>query len=367
MPKSGKNNQFSDPVILDFMETNRTSLSDLSLNERCTKFLKEIEVFKTKLSQFDNIIIKEADKKLEETFFKLLDEFFFKANQFESDVKNPILIKNIKKVFLTLVQPFMKQSVFATQGYIKPKGYPGDFQIVEAMYNNITCSKNFGLLLDKYFLQNDYVQAVRDRKNIMKKLLKDFIVSNDKSHIKILNLACGSCREIRELFKEGFNTKKNIVLNLVDQEKGALDFANSEIGIYPSNWKIMFVQENILNFLNGGKSMEKCFQKQDFIYSIGLADYLPDSILGPIIKHSFEILEKEGELVIAHKNVREFISSISDWGADWKFIPRTSEEFLKLIETYLSEVEFNVKVFFESKRRLFFVTLRNSTQTDISK
>ncbi len=344
-------------IFLKFIKENTDLIKKNNCQEECDKIIKNIKMLKSQLIDIRKVSFYKKEKNIENRVFKILDNFFYEAEIAQSKIKNSVLITKLKHIFRSSIDEFLVQSRLIRRGYFKPRGYPGDYQIIEAMYNDKPISKNIGFLLDKYFLQSSYVQAVRDRKDKMKDILKQFINRTEPSNIKILNLACGSCREIRELFNEGFSTKKRISLILLDQDRQALNFAKKEIGNLPANWDLNFLQENILNFFKNKKYMLEKFGFQDLIYSIGLADYLPDSVLGPLALHSFRLLSNHGELIIAHKNIRPFPSSVSDWGADWKFIPRTANGLKQLIKKYIVRTRFFQQIFFISKKRIYFLIL----------
>jgi extracellular factor (EF) 3-hydroxypalmitic acid methyl ester biosynthesis protein len=344
-------------ITKEFFKKNKDLIDGLKCGKEIKWFLEETKNLSKKISLFYHQT-KTLDVESEEKLFAALDLFFEKAEVLEKKIKNPQVIKGLKSFFREETKCFSKQSFFLHHSLLKPKGYPGDYQIIEAMYDNVPISTKFGGVLDKYFLRNDYVQAVRDRKDEMKRLLKDFIENSETKSIKILNLACGSCREIRELFINDLMTTKKVILKLVDQEKDALIFARDKLSLIPNNWKINFIQENILNFNNDGCYMKKVLGSQNLIYSIGLADYLPNSVLGPLIRRSFNLLDNNGIIIIAHKNTRFFTSPISDWGADWSFIQRNEKELCKIINMYLPKKRFIARVHFYKMKRIFFVEIQ---------
>ncbi len=215
------------------------------------KILEEIQFVK---EQVENICNNNSLKNIQmaqDKLFDALDMFLKNVKHLEPGIKNDILLPRLKQFFRDSIGGHLFKSRYFRRGYTKPKGYPGDYQIIEAMYNNNPISKGVGYLFDKYFLQVDYVRAVRDRKDSMKGFLKRFIYDYPVKEIKILNIACGSCREIRELIVEGSLRRQKISFNLIDQDKGALNFAKKEIAalIYSQRLKFNFFQYNVNKFV----------------------------------------------------------------------------------------------------------------------
>jgi hypothetical protein len=97
------------------------------------------------------------------------------------------------------------------------------------------------------------------------------------------------------------------------------------------------------------------FGKQDLIYSIGLVDYVPDSILGDMIKFCFELLNENGILIMAHKNIKVRKNIGSDWACDWNFYPRNENDVKSIVEKSLLEKRFKIKVIHERTKHIFFI------------
>ncbi len=290
------------------------------------KLLKEIDI----LINFIEKNYEEFNVKISENVFnKHFDNFFKKVSIYNSF--NSFLLKKIKKLFRKLLFKYIKGSKYFYYGLTKPKGYPGDFKIIEAIYNNkISSTKGLDNLLDAYFMRDSYVQVVRDRKTWTREYLKKYISKSSKNEIRILNLACGSCRDIRELESDFHPQKKQKVqFDFIDQDLETINWSKKRLKNKES-FVHYFKRSDVLKYV---LSFSKNYQRKsyDLIYSIGLIDYLPDSYLGPMIKNSLKLLKPQGVLLLAHKNSRKVYAAVADWMCDWRFIPRTKEEVRKLI------------------------------------
>ena len=358
MKKTGKQKFSRDKKITALMEENNNLIKNVSLKKKYIKFLAQIEKLKVNLSKVNSMINITSDTEIQSKLEKYFNIFFHHVEEFESEIKDEKVINNSKFFFRFLTKKYLFQSKFLKYSFLKPRGYPGDYEIIEKMYNQKPISSKLGFYLDNYFAKTDYVQAVRDRKNKMKIILCKFINNfpKDLTCIRILNLACGSCREIRELVSESFLTNRQIIFTLVDQEVDALKFASKKLCKPPTNFKFAFIKSDILQFfrnLVGSKEIPK----QDLIYSIGLADYLPNSVLIPMVRHSYNLLTKNGCFVIAHKNICEYPSLVSDWSANWKFIPRTKDDLKNLIMTALGDKDYKINFIMEKSKHIFFFIL----------
>ena len=95
--------------------------------------------------------------------------------------------------------PYFMRSRFAERAYYKPKGYAGDFQMMEMIYTNRPQGDGrLGGLVDQWCLNTSAARAVRGRRSLLKKLLEQEagLLASRQQTMRILNLACGSCREL---------------------------------------------------------------------------------------------------------------------------------------------------------------------------
>lgn len=325
-------------------------------------FMKDVKVYSEKLNKLEreietgNSSLNEANR----IFSSLTNGIIRRAEELEK-VVNGLILRNIKEAFRRiLINGPVYKSLIVKRGLDKPRGYPGDYRIIETFYENKPISKGIGFCSDKYFLKDDYVRAVRDRKDDMKELLYSFIKNSKLPSINILNLGCGSCREIRELLLQNYKTERKITFTLVDQDEEALRFSEDEFKRIskhiPKNTKFKFIKENIYNLL-GDKKNKNILKEYNMIYSIGLADYLPDIFLGRLIKSCFELLGSKGKLIIAHKNIKAYKASAPDWFGNWHFFPRNRQDLVGIIKTYLDKTTFKVEFKKGESRRIFFMVI----------
>jgi hypothetical protein len=277
-----------------------------------------------------------------------------------SRIKDRIILRQMKREFRKLIfDSVIKKSLLMKRALEKPRGYPGDYKIIEHIYNNKPISSSIGYCLDQLFLNDGYAFAIRSRKDAMKAMLCDFIKKSKLDTINILNLACGSCREIREFLLSSPNlSNKNLIFTLVDQDEKALEFSEKEIRKNNiANVRFKYVKSDILDFL---KNIDKYnLPEQNLIYSIGLLDYLPDVVLRPVLSHAHDFLEKKGQLIIAHKDVKKYKPVPSDWMCDWgNFYIRDVSYVVNLIKS-LPGMDMSIKIKRDQTKLIFFLTLNS--------
>ena len=98
--------------------------------------------------------------------------------------------------------PYFMRSRFAERAYYKPKGFAGDFMMMELIYRKISEGDGkLGRLIDGWLLKQAPAQAVRNRRRLLCRLL-DRLFRKKLAHQKaiyLINLACGPARELFDL------------------------------------------------------------------------------------------------------------------------------------------------------------------------
>ena len=294
------------------------------------------------------------------------DRVIKKCYNIENSINNKIIIKLIREKFRMMVGTWAYQSEIVRMAYERPRGYPGDYIMLETIYDNRSISSEMGSCIDRYYLNNPYAIAVRNRKEKIKTILNNFLINNlRKEPIRILNIACGSCRELNELRSKEVSINSRVNLIALDQDEEALEYSRTVLKDLPKNINIRYIKENIINFFKTPERCKNLLGSQDFIYSIGLADYLPDTMLKKLIRFCFEILKDEGKLVIAHKDREKgkLAYLFPNWFCDWIFIPRNVDETVKLVKD--SGIEnFNIEIEREPSEQIFFIIITKTIRKD---
>jgi len=336
-------------------------IKDKGTRKSILKYAKNFRDYLFNLVDLTNAIIKKKgyQKNIQERLRLLNDGIVQKGETLKETINNKLVTKKIKNEFRSLVSCWAFKSQIMKRGFDKPRGYPGDSDTLEVIYDKKTFSPNneLGYYFDIYFLDNPYADAVRNRKDKLREILRRCLLSGDKE-LKILNLACGSSREIWELY-----TAKDININqrkaeftLLDWDDNALEFSRNRLKNISKNIKLNFLKEDVMQFVKSTEFFDK-HGKQDLIYSIGLADYLPDRVLKKMIKNSFVGLNPGGSFIIAHKDKEIAFSHLPpEWFCDWEFFSRNEKDMKDLVES--AEIgKFSYNVEREKSGQIFFITI----------
>jgi extracellular factor (EF) 3-hydroxypalmitic acid methyl ester biosynthesis protein len=239
----------------------------------------------------------------------------------------PKLLKAVQIRYRETIWPWFGSSWFMCRALNKPRGYPGDFELLTAIYNGEVKSPGLGACLDRYFLQTTLARAVVARMQSVRTFLLDEL-DHRHGQIHVLNVASGACRE----YESGFQPPADVRFRLtcVDNDPLALEFVKNEVAprCSPSiEWEI--TRYNALRMTSVRHSHEK-FGRPDLLYSVGLCDYIPDNYLVPMLRAWRETIGDGGAVYVAFKDGDRYSKTEYQWLTDWYFYQRSAAECTSL-------------------------------------
>ncbi len=224
----------------------------------------------------------------------------------------------------TAIMPLAEHSFHLSWAMRKPYGYAGDYFALETLYENEVSpsSTALGKMLDRWFLGTQLANGVRDRKD----MLAAFVERKARGYqqitdepLRILSLASGSARELRELPEE---LLAGLDITLVDQDERSLQFATNHL---PE--RVTAIQRNVLRMKPS--SFKQTF---DLVYSFGFFDYLHDDLIEHSLRLCRNVLAPQGSVIFPLKMDSKFRHWFYDVFMDWRFVKRELEDGLRLAE-----------------------------------
>lgn len=358
-----------EAFLISDHETNQ--LINPIINSIDDKLLKKelLDFFTNSIKKFvyDIVAISETmtDKKIDKRngqkkFDALCSEIALKGNEIvKQKIKDKKIVKDIKQAFRSILKKLIyDNSVLVRRALEKPRGYPGDYGIIESNYNNTAVSEGIGGYFDRCFLNNGYAVAVRNRKDKMRDVLLAFIKTSKKESISIVDLGSGSAREVRELMPMLPKNSAKLNFTCIDFDEESLEFSKKELSNVPSGVKLYYLKENLVALFSNDDYIDKHKGTADMVYTIGFADYFLDTVLENLVRFSFGILSNNGVAAIAHKDIdADPVTPIYfDWFCDWKFVPRNQDQLIKIVKN--SGIKnYSLSVEREKSGTIFFVKI----------
>ncbi len=269
----------------------------------------------------------ENPKELLKATEKALNDVVYICEEFEQGVNDKDIIRNARIEFREKTNPMLSKSYCINRARTWPQGQQGDYKTLEYAYKNTPLSEGIGYYLDSYFLNVDLAHAVRNRIKKLEDILRYEMLKRQQP--SILNIACGSCREVFELAP--VIEKSGAKFTCIDLDNDALSFAAHRLSytnISPliSN-QVKLRKYNALRMFDHELNISE-FGKQDIIYSIGFFDYLRSDFLANMFQALYKSLNPGGILITSFKDASRYRHQDYHWLVDWDgFLQRTEEDF----------------------------------------
>lgn len=230
-----------------------------------------------------------------------------------------------KRLFAKKLRRFFLNGFYINQCYSKPFGYAGDFQIIDAIYLNKPASVGHERLWDNYFLRMGPSIATRNRKEDFKQIILEAI-KNKKKPVRIMDLASGPARDLKELFDMNPVETKDVLVDCYDFDPHAIDFARK---LLADNPRVDFFQRNALRMAVKKNIREDVPHEYDFIFSTGLFDYLDARVSMRLISNLKKVLKPNGVMCISNYREKKYNpwAGLMEWVVEWNLIYKTEDEF----------------------------------------
>jgi extracellular factor (EF) 3-hydroxypalmitic acid methyl ester biosynthesis protein len=246
-------------------------------------------------------------------------------------------IREATKEYTELVlTPEMRLGAIWDRSYAKPLGYPGDFVVMNEVYDNTRVGNDvYQMLIHRLGLE--VAECIATRMHVVRSQIANVVRERGQGRTaKIMSLGCGSAREV-ELFLSGHRANgKRADFTLIDQEEYALRYAYEHTYPFVLGSKGQFNVQclnmsftDILRWSNGISMLPP----QDMIYSVGLIDYLTDRRATALAHRLYGALAPGGLLVIGNMNETP-LSNLwpMEFIADWSLEYRSEKQMMAWVE-----------------------------------
>ncbi len=259
---------------------------------------------------------------------KAIDTALASCAAFEEGVKDGDVIRNARITFRERTNRLLSKSYCLNRTRTWPQGSQGDYKTLDIIYRNTPMSDGIGYYLDRYMLSAPLATGVRERIAKLEELLREELVCRQAP--KILDVACGSCREVLGLVPE--IEASGAQFTCIDLDSEALDFAMNRLSYAGfREGQVEFLRYNALRMFDHEMNMQE-FGMQDIIYSVGFFDYLPDDFLTKLLSALYLLLKPGGKLIASFKDANRYKSQPYHWLGDWDgFLQRNETDFKRIL------------------------------------
>ena len=241
-------------------------------------------------------------------------------NQVARDVKRGELTKNdVQELQHAFGSALTDLRTLQGLSYQKPRGYAGDFEMIDRIYQKSYCPNATLIRWDRYYHATPAARAVRNRKKYFKDLMHNLeaTVPGD-GPIHVLNVASGPARDVFE-FLSGEH-KGRIRFDCIDNDAEAITY--SSIVCQEFAHQTNFIRTNAFRY--------RSERPYHLIWSAGLFDYLDERRFTFLIRRLYPMLAPGAEMVVGNFSEENPTRNFCEVMLDWFLIHRSPEEMRRL-------------------------------------
>jgi extracellular factor (EF) 3-hydroxypalmitic acid methyl ester biosynthesis protein len=226
--------------------------------------------------------------------------------------------KNFTEIVIT---PELRLGAIWERSYVKPLGYPGDFEVMNQVYDWQRCGATvYRMLLHRLGL--DVAECIRTRMEVVLKSIETVVAEKGATRrAHIMSLGSGPAREVELYLSRTGLQGKRVEFTLIDQEQAALNYALEKT--YPhvlnssGHANVQCLNLSFLDILRSAGTFGN-LPPQDLIYSVGLFDYLVDRRVRSIVQRLYALLAPGGVMILGNMNETALsnlwpMECITDW------------------------------------------------------
>lgn len=225
----------------------------------------------------------------------------------------------------------------------KPRGYAGDFELLEKICQHRLCDDPLGRLFDRFFQNQHAPQAVRNRMRLIADRIEHGCRSSDTGHFHVVSIGSGPAADIRKA-AAGLvaQDKKQMHATLLDLDPNALSVAEQRLSTLLPSGHVQTVQCNLKRLARRTTFVESILPA-DLVVCAGFFDYLPRNDAADLLKTMSRMLKPSGQAIAFNFAVHNPTRAYMEWIGNWYLTYRTSEQMHELAETAgLSDEQFVV-------------------------
>jgi len=248
--------------------------------------------------------------------------------------------------FRDIIKDSLNVNTLIGHGFVKPYGYPGDFTIIHAIYNDsINPDPKFSNW-DRFFQNQPGAHAVRNRKEYFLKCCQK-LEASDRKEVNVLILGCGPATDVKEFY--ALYPESRLKFHLIDFDQNAIDFASKQNR--KINGSIKYFRVNVLRF--------KPLNIYDLIWSAGLFDYFKEKHFIYLINKYLKYLAEDGEYIIGNFSHQNPTKRLMEVLSDWYLHHRSKYDLIRMAVEAEADEE-NVKIDMEELGINLFLRIRSS-------
>lgn len=253
------------------------------------------------------------------------------VHEMHVQIGNPTLTPRVRQDLGLWLQrvllPLLRCGDIVERCCSKPRGYPGDFEVIDRLYlNQPRGTGRIGALVDRCFLNTVPARIVRGRRALFAQELAK-TVAESPGVTRVCVIACGPAGEVFDAF-ELIAHPERLQVALIDADPDALAFVDGKSRSMGLEGQISLLNANPALIALGRTRLP--LAQQDLVYSLGLTDYFSDKLAIKLLNAMHGMLREGGRAIVGNYHPVNPARELMEILLDWRLIYRTEEEMDRL-------------------------------------
>lgn len=235
------------------------------------------------------------------------------------------------------LHPLMLSAPFAKNTFTKPRGYAGDFDMVNMIERDgFEGESLFAKIIHRWFVRQPPAEAHRNRIKFMVNCIETEVQRAVRAGraAGILNFACGPAAEVQR-FASHSVLANHAEFTLQDLDDHALAYCQSMLLPIFSKRRLdtlaTFQKKSIVQLIKDSQAAGTEPRKQyDLVYCAGLFDYLADNVCRQLMDIFYDLVRPGGLLLVTNVNDTNPLRYGMEHLLDWHLIYRNEAEIRAL-------------------------------------
>ncbi len=221
----------------------------------------------------------------------------------------------------------LQHSWLVNRARTKPRGYAGDFELLNWICEDRVCDHPFGRTVDRFFQNQAAPHAVRARTSLIAGAMAQRLLSSPEPTFTIASVGSNSAADVhRGLQTLSVEQHARCQVVLLDLDPAAIEFGCKRLAPYLPHEHVAGRQVN-LKRLN---RLAEVLPDTDFLTCPGLFDYLNDEDAAKVLSLFWSRLKSGGAMMVGNFAPWHPTRSYMEWFGNWYLIYRTRDQLRNL-------------------------------------
>ncbi|MDA1049923.1 MAG: class I SAM-dependent methyltransferase [Planctomycetota bacterium] len=219
----------------------------------------------------------------------------------------------------------------------KPRGYAGDFEMLEKIVHRTLCSDPLGRAFDHFFQEQAAANAIRCRTQLVADRIVQLVRASTREKVHICSVGAGPAIDVEVACGElSGDERGRLTVTLLDLDPEALVHAERRLTPVLRGDQVRSQRENLFR-LPRLERTGSLLEQPDFIVCTGLFDYLTDADAVAMLQYFWSHLATDGELMVFNFAPSNPSRAYMEWIGNWYLMYRNEAAVAALVHEAIGD------------------------------